>query len=152
MTTPDNPDRQALEQFMANGGQPAATTSSPLLAALACQIQAAEKGRVCLSFAPTESFVQGNGVVAGGIVATMLDFALAFAGLTTCIPGENAVSIGLNVCFLGPVKAGPVLVEASLVTAGYRVAHAEARLTCEGGRLLATATSALAIKRLPESK
>lgn len=148
MRQTDNPDRAALAAFMA-GGEQAAMDSSPLLAALACQIAHAEAGRVRLRFTPTDLFVQGNGVVAGGIVATMLDFALAFAGLSTCGPGENAVSIGLNVCFLGPVRAGLVTVEASLLSAGFRIAQAEARLVGEDGVVLATATSALAMKRLP---
>lgn len=152
MVENDNPDRRALTEFREGNGGSVAMVSSPLLAALGCRIESAGEGHVQLSFIPTDAFVQGNGVVAGGIVATMLDFALAFAGLTTCAQGENAVSIGLNVCFLGPVKAGRVTVDASLASAGFRVAQAEARLTGEDGRLLATATSALAMKRRPSTR
>ncbi len=147
MTQSDNPDRAALAAFMGGSAEAAAMVSSPLLAALACQIAEAEPGRVRLHFEPSERFVQGNGVLAGGIVATMLDFALAFAGLTTCGTGESAASIGLNVCFLRPVIAASVTVDASLVSAGFRIAHAEARMTNAAGVLLATATSALAMKR-----
>ncbi len=147
MALHDNPDRDALAAFMADPGEPVPMTSSRLLAALACRIEHAEPGRVRLGFSPGNDHVQGNGVVAGGAVATMLDFALAFAGLSTCAAGETAASLGLNVVFLGPVAAGPVTVDASLVVNGYRIAQAEARLTAADGRLLATGTSALAMKR-----
>jgi acyl-coenzyme A thioesterase PaaI-like protein len=77
----------------------------------------------------------------------MLDFALAFAGLTTCDEGESAVSISLNVNFLGPVMPGAVIVEAILATNGFRIAQAEAKLFGPDGSVLATATSPLAMKR-----
>lgn len=147
MNQPDNPDRVALEAFLAGDGTPAPMDSSPLLGALECRIEGAGQGWVRLSFRPGAQHVQGNGVVSGGIVATMLDFALAFAGLTTCNLGESAASIGLNVCFLAPVGAGPVIVHASLEAAGYRIAQAEAKLSDMEGRTLATGTGALAMKR-----
>ncbi len=148
MATHDNPDRVALAAFMAGPGAPVPMTSSRLLASLQAQIEHAEPGRVRLGFAPGADHVQGNGVVAGGVVATMLDFALAFAGLTTCSAGETAASLGLNVVFLAPVGAGAVTVEATLVSRGYRISQAEARLTGPQGQLLATGTSALAMKRV----
>lgn len=148
MSQVDNPDRMALAAFMSGSGEPAAMVSSPLLIALNCLVEAAEPGAVTLRFSPQPEHLQGNGVVAGGIVATMIDFALAFAGLTTCAKGETAASIGLNVAFLGPVLAGPVTVAASLVSNGFRIAQAEARLIGPDGRLLASGNSALVMKRL----
>lgn len=147
MSQADNPDRRALEAFLAGDGKPTPMDSSPLLSALECRIEDAGQGWVRLRFRPGAQHVQGNGVVAGGIVATMLDFALAFAGLTTCNPGESAASIGLNVCFLAPVRAETVIVHASLAASGYRIAQAEAKISDLEGRTLATATGALAMKR-----
>lgn len=151
MALEDNPDRRALAAFLAGDARSAVMASSPLLVALDCRIERAEHGSVRLGFTPGEAYVQGNGVVAGGIVATMLDFALASAGLTTCAEGETGASIGLNVCFLAPVRPGPVFVDASLASSGFRIAHAEARLTDAEGRVLATATSTLAMKRRPST-
>jgi len=147
MSQADNPDRRALEAFMNGDGAPVPMDSSPLLSALGCRIEGAGEGWVRLSFTPGAQHVQGNGVVAGGIVATMLDFALAFAGLTNCKTDESAASIGLNVSFLAPVRAETLIVHASLASSGYRIAQAEAKLSDLESRTLATATGALAVKR-----
>jgi uncharacterized protein (TIGR00369 family) len=143
----DNPDRAAIAAFIHDAAEGIFMDSSPLLKALKCQIIEASDKRIRLRFQPDTAYVQGNGVVCGGVVATMLDFALAFAGLTTCDKGESAVSISLNVNYLGPVLPGPVVVEANLVTNGFRIAQAEAKLFGPDGVVLATATSPLAMKR-----
>jgi uncharacterized protein (TIGR00369 family) len=143
----DNPDRAAIAAFINGAAEDSFIDSSPLLKALKCQIVEASEKRIRLRFQPDAAYVQGNGVVCGGIVATMLDFALAFAGLTTCEKGETAVSIGLNVNYLGPVLPGPVVVDANLATNGFRIAQAEAKLFGRDGAVLATATSPLAMKR-----
>jgi uncharacterized protein (TIGR00369 family) len=143
----DNPDRVVIAACIHSSAKNTLIDSSPLLKALKCQIVEASEKRIRLSFQPDAAYVQGNGVVCGGIVATMLDFALAFAGLTTCDEGESAVSISLNVNFLGPVMPGAVIVEAILATNGFRIAQAEAKLFGPDGSVLATATSPLAMKR-----
>jgi uncharacterized protein (TIGR00369 family) len=147
----DNPDRAAIAACIRGSAESIFMDSSALLAALKCQIVEARDKRILLRFQPDSAYVQGNGVVCGGIVATMLDFGLAFAGLTTCEEGESAVSISLNVNYLGPVLPGPVLIDASLVTNGFRIAQAEARLLGPDGTILATATSPLAMKRLSKA-
>ena len=143
----DNPDRAVIAACVQSSAKNITMDSSPLLEALKCHIVEASDKRIRLRFQPDVAYVQGNGVVCGGIVATMLDFALAFAGLTTCAEGESAVSISLNVNFLGPVMPGHALVDANLVTNGFRIAQAEAKLLGPDGTILATATSPLAMKR-----
>ena len=143
----DNPDRAVIAACIQSSAKNITMNSSPLLEALKCQIVEASEKRIRLRFQPDVAYVQGNGVVCGGIVATMLDFALAFAGLTTCGEGESAVSISLNVNYLGPVLPGHFLVDANLATNGFRIAQAEAKLLSPDGTILATATSPLAMKR-----
>jgi uncharacterized protein (TIGR00369 family) len=116
---------------------------------LSCEIATARPQHITLKFRPDDAHVQGNGVVAGGIIATMLDFALAFAGLTTCQEGETGASLGLNVQFLKPVHPGPVVATAWLTTNGFKIAQAQAELRDAEGTLLATAQSPLAMKRKP---
>tara|TARA_R110000824_G_scaffold48129_33_gene136146 strand:+ start:5330 stop:5791 length:462 start_codon:yes stop_codon:yes gene_type:complete len=143
----DNPDRAAIAAFIDGGLQNGQIDSSPLLKALKCQILDASTQYIRLRFEPGIAHVQGNGVICGGIVATMLDFALAFAALTTCARGESAISVGLNVNYIGPVFIGPTVVEAGLVSNKFRFAQAEAKLCNLEGVVLATATSPLAMKR-----
>jgi uncharacterized protein (TIGR00369 family) len=146
MTATDNPDRIAIARAMSEGGVHD-MHSSPLLTALSCQIATAEAGRISLRFRPSAEHVQGAGMVAGGITATMLDFALAFAGLTTCNESETGASVGLNVQFLKPVQPGPVVATGWLTSNGFKIAQAQAELRDETGMLLATAQSPLAMKR-----
>ena len=144
----DNPDRLAVAKAIAtmSGGE---VHTSPLLTALSCEILAARLENISLRFCPSKAHVQGGGVVAGGIIATMLDFALAFAALTTCDAGETGASVGLNVQFLKPVHPGPVVATGWLTTNGFKIAQAQAELRDPEGTVLATAQSALAMKRKP---
>jgi uncharacterized protein (TIGR00369 family) len=142
-----NPDLKCLNQVIEQQNWGAAIDSSALLVALDCRLMAAEQGSVTLCFTPGPDYVQGGGVVSGGIVATMLDFGLAFAGLTTCEPNQHAASIGLNVQFLKPVLPGQVEVKSWLSSSGYRIGNAQAELRDSAGAILATAQSPLAFKR-----
>lgn len=146
-TTKDNPDRALIAQVLAEGLREVDVHSSALLSALKCQIVSVVPGKIQLRFEPGAAYEQGNGVVCGGIGATMLDFGLAFAALSTCTEGESAMSVGLNVQYIAPVFPGEVFVDASLVSAGFRLSQAEARLADATGKLLATANGPLAMKR-----
>lgn len=143
----DNPDRAVIERVIEQGSRDVDVHSSALLTALRCRIILAKPGKIELRFEPGAAYEQGNGVISGGITATMLDFGLAFAALTTCVAGESAISVGLNVSYLAPVFPGPAFVHASLLSSGFRLSQAEARLTDTTGKLLATAHSPLAMKR-----
>jgi len=143
----DNPDRAFIARVLEQGLTEVDVDSSALLRALKCQVVGARAGEVHLRFLPGAQYEQGNGVVSGGIIATMLDFGMAFAGLTTCAEGESVISVGLTVTYVAPVHCGPVLVEASLLSSGFRLSQAEARLTDTGGNLLAKASSPLTMKR-----
>jgi uncharacterized protein (TIGR00369 family) len=147
----DNPDRQAIALAMQRKSG-VVVESTPLLSALSCAIVTARPQEITLNFHPGADHVQGNGVVAGGIIATMLDFALAFAGLTTCEEGETGASLALSVQFLKPVHPGPVVAKAWLTSNGFKIAQAQAELRNETGMLLATAQSPLAMKRKPLSR
>ncbi|VAV88990.1 hypothetical protein MNBD_ALPHA04-1739 [hydrothermal vent metagenome] len=119
----------------------------PILKSLGCRILKARKNEISLLFHLGDEHVQGLGIVCGGIAATMLDFALTFSVLTILEEGERAMSVGLNVAYLAPVRPGPVFAEARVVIAGKRVAHTEALLKDEKGTLLASAQSPISIKR-----
>jgi uncharacterized protein (TIGR00369 family) len=143
-----NNDHAFLVRAVADKSTEIPFDTSPILKALNCELIEAEPQRVKLRFHPTETYLQGAGVVNGGITATMLDLAMAFASLTTCEIGDHVASISFNVNFLGPVFAGPVIVEARLAAAGFRTQHAEASLSDVDGKLLATASSPISVKRL----
>ena len=140
-----NADRALVLEFLRNGGRPAAIASNPLARDLAAHILAldAELGTAVLAFAPPERFVQGAGVLQGGIVATLLDFAMAFAAHARLAREERAFSTAtLNVALLRPAPPGRYLAKGTIVRAGGRLFYAEADLTAEaGGESIARASA-----------
>ena len=89
------------------------------------------------------SWANPMGTVHGGIAATLLDSALGCAVQTTLDEGVGYTTISLEVKYLRaiPIDAGELRAAATVVHAGRRQATAEARLTDEAGKILATATT-----------
>ena len=76
-----NTDRADVARFLHGDRSPTPITGNPLARDLAGEILEldATAGSALLAFTPPERFVQGAQLLQGGIVATMLDFAMAFA-------------------------------------------------------------------------
>jgi len=143
-----NPDQRLLLDFVAGDGQAVPVTANPLAAALNGELLAADgQGQVTLAFEPGAQFLQGAQVLQGGVVATMLDFALAFAGLV-CLPEGGAFgTVNLNVNMMKPALAGRYLATGRVVRMGKSMIFGSAELCRDGGDLVATATAVMAIAR-----
>jgi uncharacterized protein (TIGR00369 family) len=102
-----------------------------------------EHGTVAFACEADERFANPMGTVHGGIIATLLDSALGCAVQSVLPDGAAYTTLSLEVKYLRavPVDAGELLATGTVVHAGRRQATAEARLTDESGRLLATATT-----------
>jgi uncharacterized protein (TIGR00369 family) len=139
-----NPDQALLQRF---AGVPLAVDSNPLAAALDCRLLALDRmaGVVRLSFNPGPQFVQGRGVVQGGIVSTMLDFAAAFAALAVLSDGQTAATATMTANFQGAVQAGTLTAAGMVERAGKRLIFTRAQLFGDSDRLLATATSVMSV-------
>lgn len=142
---PDNPDRFFIEQFIAGGWHDRPVPDSPLAQQLRMRLVHAERGSVEASFSVGESFTQGGGVIQGGIVAALLDFGLAFAALSVLEAGCTAATTALTVNYLRPAPHGDYRVQGQLEKHGRSLIYASARLFCSQGRLVATASSPMAI-------
>lgn len=145
----DNADHGLLLRALAGAPLPLRLDSGPLLLALGGEVLAFDAaGGLVLGFSPDETYLQGRGVVQGGVVAALLDYALAFCVLARLPAGDTHATVSLTVNYLRPVPAGPVRVEAVAERMGQQVAHASARLLVGPERVLAaTATSTLALQR-----
>jgi uncharacterized protein (TIGR00369 family) len=146
-----NPDQALIHQFQ-NGDTALAIDSNALAPQLGGHLLHVNRdsGRVDLSFAPGSLFTQGGGVIQGGIVCAMLDFAMAFAVLARLPAGETAVTVNLNTSYLRAVRQGKLLVTGLVDRLGTAAAFATARLTAQDGLLLATASSTLfVVKAVP---
>jgi len=139
-----NPDQVLLRSFI---GEPLSIDSNPLAAALRTRLLALDgtSGTVRLDFEPGSQFLQGRGVVQGGIVATMLDFAAAFAGLATLAEGQTAATASIAINFHSAVRAGRLIAIGSVERAGKRLIFTRALLQTEDGRTCAAGNAIMSV-------
>ena len=84
---------------------------------------------------------QPSGVLHGGVTATLIDTAMAFAVRTHLEDHEFTATIDLTVHYLRPHTAGTVTCTAKVVRAGKRIFTVSAEVENEDGKLIATALS-----------
>lgn len=84
---------------------------------------------------------QPSGVLHGGVTATLIDTAMAFAVRTRLGREEATATIDLTVHYLRPHLAGVVTCTAKVVRAGKRIFTVSADVHDETGKLIATAIS-----------
>jgi uncharacterized protein (TIGR00369 family) len=105
-------------------------------------------GRAVLAFEPDERFLQGGGVIHGGIVTTMLDYAMAMAAFSQLGPGRSFGTVSLTSHFLKSALPGRHLARAGLDRMGGRLIFASGELLREGEDApIATGTAVMAITR-----
>ena len=121
----------------------------PIAQTLGFTLRSVEAGHVVFELEPGEHLYNPIGSVHGGAYATLLDSACGCAVHTMLPEGVGYTSLDLSVKFLGTIRAdtGPVSCAGRVTHLGTRTALAEATLTTEDGRLLATATSSCLILR-----
>jgi uncharacterized protein (TIGR00369 family) len=124
----------------------------PILATLGFELESVEPGRVVFAVDPAEYHYNPIGWMHGGVYATVLDSATGCAVHSLLPAGVGYTSLDLSVKFLRPVvvATGRIRCVGTVTHLGGRTALAEARLTDERDRLLATATSSILLIR-PES-
>ncbi|MBU6444379.1 MAG: PaaI family thioesterase [Alphaproteobacteria bacterium] len=143
-----NPDQMFLKAFLAGDGRPAPFVANPLAAALNAELLAADSaGTVTLAFEPGPQFLQGAQVLQGGVVATMLDFALAFAALVRLPEGGAFGTVNLNVSMMKPALAGRYQATGKVVRMGKTMIFGSAELRRGAEDLVATAAGVMAIAR-----
>jgi uncharacterized protein (TIGR00369 family) len=123
----------------------------PIASTLGFELDLVEEGRAVFVIEPAEHHYNPLGSVHGGVYATLLDSAAACAIHSTLPAGVGYTSIDLNVKFVRGMTArtGRATCEGRVLSRGRRLALAEANLTDDRGRLLATATSSCLIFDLP---
>ena len=130
---------------LAAGELPAA----PVAATLGFELESVEPGRVVFAVDPAEYHYNPIGSVHGGVYATVLDSATGCAVHSLLPAGVGYTSLDLTVKFLRQVvvETGRVRCVGTVTHLGGRTALAEARLTDQRDRLLATATSSILLIR-----
>jgi uncharacterized protein (TIGR00369 family) len=84
-----------------------------------------------------------NGVMHGGVIASLVDSACACAALSLLHPGAYATSINLQISYLRPVRDGRLTARAECLRSGRRILFCDARVTNEDGEIVASGSSQL---------
>ncbi|RQR51545.1 PaaI family thioesterase [Burkholderia sp. Bp9140] len=143
---PDNLDRAFIEQTVAAGIGNVPLSMNPALRWLGATLLGGSRGALSIGFTAPADAVQGNGVVSGGALASMLDLAMALALLSQLPYGRTCATVSLTVNMLEPGHVGKFAVEARVKRLGNRIAFLEADLY-DGARArcVANATASFAV-------
>ncbi len=105
----------------------------------------AAPGRAEISFEAGPQHVNLQGLVHGGILATLADTAMGLAVRTQLEPGRRHVTVNLAVEFLAVGRAGRIVARGRTVKIGRQLGFAEAEVVDATERLLARARSTLSV-------
>ena len=142
------PGRAAYKRAIAALGEPNAEPlvmkHSPFAMALHARILSYDPAtqKLRARFEPGEQFLQGSGVLQGGILATMMDFSMAFVTLAHLSEDLSCATAQLNIHYLKAANPGRYIAESGIEKAGRRLVFTWSRLMPEdGGDPVASSTA-----------
>jgi len=137
--------REVLEAII-EGRLPA----PPMASLVGARLISVGDGEALFRCTPDESAYNPIGMVHGGLLCTLLDFAIGAAMQSRLPAGAVGSSIEIKVSFLKPLRAdaGTIDAHGRVLRAGARVAFAEAHAHDRGGELVGHATSSIAVRQL----
>ena len=94
-----------------------------------------------IKIAMRDDLRQPSGVLHGGVTATLIDTAMAFAVRTHLADHEFTATIDLTVHYLRPHRSGTATCTAKVVRAGKRIFTVSADVENDEGQLVATGLS-----------
>lgn len=119
---------------------------NPLFAFLGVEVVEISMDRAVLRLPIKPELIQGGGVAAGGILATLLDEAMAHAVLSGNDKGKFATTVNMNVNYFRPVyKHADLICEARVTKRGKRVVFVEAIATNNGHEAACATASFLVV-------
>jgi uncharacterized protein (TIGR00369 family) len=121
----------------------------PFAALTGAELVSVGDGVAVFRCTPDESTFNPLGLVHGGLVCTLLDSAAGCAVQSQLPAGVGFSSIEIKVSFLAPANGVTLEIEGRALRVGRGVAFAEAHARDAGGRLVAHATTSIALMRPP---
>lgn len=98
-------------------------------------------GTATLAVDVRHDLTQNAGLVHGGVIASLIDTATAFAILALLAPNESVTTVDLTISYLRPVTTGRLRATATVVRAGRRLFVVSAEVLDENEKLVSTALS-----------
>ena len=134
MMTPELTDEQRRRVEAAREGV-------PFLKLLGIEVESVGAGTATLAVPVRHELMRNDGIVHGGVMASLIDSAFAFAIIPILADGERTVTVDLTIHYLRPLSSGVAKASARIVRAGRRVITVSADLFDENDKLAATALS-----------
>ena len=110
-----------------------------LFITLGVQVEAVDNQQCVLRLPVTPAILQGAGKVAGGVLATLADEAMAHCVIANLEEGQITATIEMNVRYLRGTAEGELVAYGRIVRRGRTIITAEAEVKNAEGVLLATA-------------
>ena len=111
------------------------------------EVDDADRGEVVLGWEAREEHLNLQGLVHGGVLATLLDTAMGLAIRSALEPGRRHVTIEMGVHYLRPAYPGRLHARGHVARIGREIAFAEADVVDGQGRVLARATGTFSVGR-----
>lgn len=142
----DNPTRAFVAEAVSSGRRNVPLDVNPSLTSLSALLLEANEQELVLQFTAPSAATQGNGVIGGGTLASMLDLSMAMAVLSRLKPGFTCATVSLTVNMQAAGQQGHFVAVAGVDRVGRQIAFAHARLYDAGReRLIANATASFAV-------
>lgn len=107
------------------------------LATIGARLDEVEPGRVVISAARTESLLQQQGRMHGGVLATLADVTGGYCALTTFPEGYEVLTVELKINFMRSTDSPSVAATGTVVKAGRTLVVVESTVRDESGVELA---------------
>ncbi len=119
---------------------------NPLFNLLGVVVEQIDADAAVLRLPPNPGCVQGAGIIAGGVLATLADEAMAHVVIAGLEPGQRTATIDFSMRCLSPARPGvELLARATVLKRGSRVIFAQAEVTdAASGQLLAVGSASFA--------
>jgi uncharacterized protein (TIGR00369 family) len=98
-----------------------------------------EAGAATVYLALRDELKRNQGVLHGGVTASLIDTAAAFAAMTLLEPGQSTTTIDLTIHYLRPLNEGRARARGRVLRAGRRVLVISVDVLDETEALVATA-------------
>ena len=113
--------------------------SVPFAHLIGIELGEVTRGAATLHLAVRDDLRQNRGVVHGGVTASLIDTAAAFAILALLEPGQSTTTIDLTIHYLRPLLNGRASARARVLRTGRRLIVVTVDVLGEAESLVATA-------------
>jgi uncharacterized protein (TIGR00369 family) len=113
----------------------------PFARLLGLELDEVGSGMATLGLNIRPELKQNQGVVHGGVIASLIDTATAFAILSRLETGERVTTVDLTISYLRPITGGRIRAVAKVLRAGRRLFVVSAEVFDQDEKLTTTALS-----------